>query len=186
MTTPTDVRARRHGTTRRPNKKLSLAIRNHDVSTSLKTQSPPALTGGLCSNLGVRKRLFAVAANRFDRATFHCLGAERDFLFSGRLFVNKRIAALIAAGKKRWGGFSTKITVNALLIGIKLSRNVWFPFVCFVSHGPQKRVIALIVSRRRTTHSHKTSVDPQSKPNPLLIRGDGLSSPKRTPILRVR
>jgi len=79
--------------------------------------------------------LFAVAADRFDRAAFHRFGAQRDFFLGSRLLVNEGIATLVIAREKRRGGFSAKITVNALLIGKKLSRNVWFPFVCFVGHG---------------------------------------------------
>lgn len=53
--------------------------------------------------------------------------------------MNEGIATLVVAREKRWGSFPAKITVNALLIGIKFSRNVRFPFVSFVGHGYVKK-----------------------------------------------
>jgi len=79
--------------------------------------------------------LFAVAADRFDRATFHRLSAKSDFFVSHGLLLHKGVATLVIAGKKSRGGFAAKIAVDALLVREEFSRNVRFPFVCFVGHG---------------------------------------------------
>src|SRR5947209_8289820 len=79
-------------------------------------------------------QLTAVVADRFDRAAFHRFLAKTLFLRRFRLLVNVRMSAVVVAFKVRRRRFTAKIAVDALIIDIKLSRNVLGIFVCSVSH----------------------------------------------------
>jgi hypothetical protein len=107
-----------------------------------KQKTSRAMPGGFQNDQSLRRSrlLVTVVADRFDRAAFKSFHAERNLVFSGRLFVNEGVAAFIVPGKKRRCRLATQVTVDALLIDKKLTRNVMFPFVCFIGHGaPQQK-----------------------------------------------
>ena len=79
--------------------------------------------------------LAAVTANRFYRATFHCLFAKAFFLGGLRLFINVRMAAIVIPFEVGRSGFPTKITVDTLVIDIKLTFNVLSVFVSYIGHN---------------------------------------------------
>lgn len=82
--------------------------------------------------------MVAVATDGFDRTALERFGAKRDFLIRRWLLMHEGITTFIITGEKCRGGLTAKITVDALLIGIKFSWNVWAPFVCFVCHVASK------------------------------------------------
>jgi hypothetical protein len=108
-------------------------------SAAATTLTPnPAVTGRrLRTNLG------AVAANCLDRATFHRLFAQRFFLGRFGLFINVGMAAVIITTEVRRSGFTAEVTVNALVIDIELSVDIFGVFICGVSHFSK-----LLVKRR--------------------------------------
>src|SRR6185503_862286 len=53
---------------------------------------------------------------------------------AGRLLVNVGVAAFIVALKKRRRGLAAQVAINALLIDVKLARDVLRPLVRFVRH----------------------------------------------------
>ncbi len=75
-----------------------------------------------------------VAADGFDRAAFHCFFAE-GFLF-GRLglFVDKGMTAVVVPLKVGGCGLAAKIAVDALVIDVESSLDVFGIFICDVSH----------------------------------------------------
>jgi hypothetical protein len=82
----------------------------------------------------VLRHLRAVAANGFDRATFHRLFAERFFLRRFRLLVYVGMPTIIVTTEVRGRGFTTKIAVDALVIDVELSLYVLGVFICGVGH----------------------------------------------------
>jgi hypothetical protein len=83
---------------------------------------------------GVWANLSAVVPDRFDRATFHRFLAKRFFLGALRLFVNVGVAAVVVAFVIRRRGLAAKITVDALIIDVVRTGNVFGVFVCCVGH----------------------------------------------------
>jgi hypothetical protein len=81
-----------------------------------------------------RGALRAVAADRFDRATFHRLFAERFFLGRFGLLVDEGMAAIVVALEVSRRRFPAEITVDALIIDIEFSLYVFGIFVCHVGH----------------------------------------------------
>src|SRR6266404_5677262 len=105
--------------------------------------SEPAMvsaTGGL-ADISMRRpqgdgyRLSAVAADRLDRAAFHRLLAERFFLGTFRLLVNEGVAAVVVAFVISGRGFPAKIAVDALVIDVVGTRDVFRIFICGISHN---------------------------------------------------
>ena len=80
------------------------------------------------------RRLPAVAADRFDRAAFHRFLAKRFFLGALRLFVNKGVAAVVVTFVICRGGLAAEIAIDALVIDVIRSGNVFGIFVCCVGH----------------------------------------------------
>ena len=78
--------------------------------------------------------LRAVAADRLDRATFHRLFAQSFFLGRFGLFINIGMAAVIVATEIRRSGFTAKVAIDALVIDIELSVDIFGIFICGVSH----------------------------------------------------
>jgi hypothetical protein len=78
--------------------------------------------------------LGAVIADRFDRATFLGFLAQRFLLRSLRLLEDERVAAVFVPGEIARRRFTAEIAVDALVIDVKLSRDVLGIFVCNVSH----------------------------------------------------
>jgi len=83
-----------------------------------------------------KSSILAVVADGFDRAAFEGFHALLDPFFGSRLFVDEGITAVLIAGKVVGRGFAAQITINALLVHVKLTRNVLGPFVCDVCHDP--------------------------------------------------
>src|SRR5436305_10028105 len=79
--------------------------------------------------------LTAIAADRFDRTAFHCLFAKRFFLRTFRLLINVGMAAVIIALEIGRLGFAAQIAVDALIIHVKLTLNVFGVFVSGVGHN---------------------------------------------------
>ena len=82
-----------------------------------------------------RRPLAAVVANRLYRAAFHCLFAKAFFLGRLRLLINVRMAAIVVAFEIGRRGFPAQIAVDALVIDIKLTLNVFSVFVSNVGHS---------------------------------------------------
>jgi len=76
----------------------------------------------------------AVAANCLDRATFHRLFTQGFFFRRFGLFINVGMAAVVIATEVRGSGFTAKIAVDALVIDIELSVDIFGVFICDVSH----------------------------------------------------
>ena len=83
--------------------------------------------------------LLAVVADGLNRAALKGFHAQRRIFFGLGLLVNEGVTTLIVTGEKRRGGLATKVTVDALLIDVELTRDVLLPFVCFVGHGLGKK-----------------------------------------------
>ena len=83
---------------------------------------------------GERTALRTVVADGFDRAAFFGFLAARFLLGIFGLLVNKRVTAVVTAFEIVRGGFAAQITVDALLIDVKLALDVLRPLVCFVGH----------------------------------------------------
>ena len=83
----------------------------------------------------LQKKLAAVAADRFDRATFHSLFAETLFLGRLGLLVNERVPAVIVAFEIRGRGFAAEIAVDALFIDVEFSGGVLGIFIGGVGHS---------------------------------------------------
>ena len=81
-----------------------------------------------------RTNLRAVAADCLDRATFHRLFAQGFFLGRFGLLINVGMAAVIVATEVRGSGFTAQVAVNALVIDIELSVDIFGIFICGVSH----------------------------------------------------
>ena len=80
-------------------------------------------------------RDLAVAAYGLDRATIHGLLAELLLLGSLRLFEDEAVAAVIIAFEVRRGRLTAEITIDALIIHVKLAPDVVAVFVCCVCHS---------------------------------------------------
>jgi hypothetical protein len=88
-----------------------------------------------------RAALSAVAADRFNRAAFHGLFAERFFFRSIGLLVNEGMSAVVVPFVIRRRSFPAEITVDALVIDVELPLYVFRILVCNVGHrfARQKR-----------------------------------------------
>ena len=76
-----------------------------------------------------------VAADRFDRTTFHRFLAESFFLGRFRLFVDKGMSAVVVPLEVRGRRFATKIAIDALIIDVEFPLYVFGIFVCDISHN---------------------------------------------------
>jgi len=81
-----------------------------------------------------RRNLCAVAPDCLDRATFHRLFAQGFFLGRFGLFINVGMATVIVATEVRGSGFTAKIAVDALVIDVELSVDIFGIFICSVGH----------------------------------------------------
>src|SRR2546423_1195514 len=79
--------------------------------------------------------LGAVAADRFDRATFHRFLAKTFFLGRFRLFVNVGVTAVVIALEIRRRSFPAQIAVDALFIDIEFAGGIFGIFVGGVGHN---------------------------------------------------
>src|SRR5438270_6503255 len=82
-----------------------------------------------------QETLSAVAADRFDRATFHRLFTKTFFLRRFRLFVNVGMAAVIVALEIRRRSFAAQIAVDALFVDIEFAGSIFGIFVGGVGHN---------------------------------------------------
>ena len=74
-------------------------------------------------------RAVPVAANRFDRASFHRFFAETFFVGRLWLLVHVGVAAVIVSFEIRGGRFAAQIAVDALIIDVEFARYVLGVFV---------------------------------------------------------
>ena len=79
--------------------------------------------------------LVAVVADRFDRAAFHRLLAERGFGVVFGLFENVAVTAVVVAGEIGGRRFATEIAVDALIIDEVSARHVFGIFVSEFGHN---------------------------------------------------
>ena len=79
-------------------------------------------------------RLRAVLPDGFNRATFHRFLAKPFFLGRLRLFINEGMAAVVVALEIGGRGLATEIAIDALIIDVKFSLDVFRIFVCSVGH----------------------------------------------------
>jgi hypothetical protein len=78
--------------------------------------------------------LIAVVADGFDRAAFLGLFALGLFLRCAGLLIDKRVAAVIVPFEIIGSGFATEVAVDALVIDVKFTRDVFRIPVCNISH----------------------------------------------------
>ena len=82
----------------------------------------------------IRSRsVFAIVADGFNRTSFHGFLAKRLLLRARRLLKHIGVAAVGAAREINGCGFPTQVTVNALVIDVKLSGHVFRVFIRNVS-----------------------------------------------------
>src|SRR2546430_10268118 len=79
--------------------------------------------------------LGAVAADRFDRATFHRFLAKTFFLGRFRLFVNVGVTAVVIALEIRGRSLAAQIAVDALFVDIEFAGGIFRIFVGGVGHN---------------------------------------------------
>ena len=77
---------------------------------------------------------FAIVADGFDRTSFHGFLAKRLLLRRGRLLKHIGVAAGVDARETSGCGFPAQVAVNALIIDVKLSRDVFRVFIRNVGH----------------------------------------------------
>ena len=77
----------------------------------------------------------AVATDGFDRAAFHGFFAERFFFWTLRLLVNVRMAAVVVPFKIRRRSLAAEVAVDALIVDVKLSFDIFGVFVSDISHS---------------------------------------------------
>ena len=78
--------------------------------------------------------LFSVAADGFNRATFHGFLALGFFIRSGRLFENVGITAVVVTREIARCRLAAQVAIDALVIDVVFSSDVFRVFVCDVSH----------------------------------------------------
>jgi hypothetical protein len=83
----------------------------------------------------LQKQLRAVVADRFDRATFHCLFTKTFFFGRLRLLVNVGMATVVVALEICRGSFPAQIAVDALFIDIEFAGSIFRIFVGNVGHN---------------------------------------------------
>ncbi len=76
----------------------------------------------------------AVIADRFDRATFHGFLAELLFFRSFGLLIDVGVTAIVVTGEVGRSGFPAQIAVDALVIDIKLTLNIFNVAIRDVCH----------------------------------------------------
>lgn len=91
-------------------------------------------------NRAPKKSLFAVVANGFDGATFHCLFAGVFFGFISWLFDHKRVAIILVHAEMIRGCQNAGVAGDALAIDIEAAWDVLIILVCFISHCPYKLI----------------------------------------------
>src|SRR2546426_2810829 len=72
----------------------------------------------------LQKKILAVVADGFDRATFHRFFAARFFFRILRLFVNVGMSTVIVAFEIRRRGFAAQIAIDTLVVDIKFPGDV--------------------------------------------------------------
>jgi hypothetical protein len=96
-----------------------------------KNKTPQASACGVLNENGFNS---GVIANRFNRTAFLGFFATGFFVRGGRLFVDEGIAAIVIAFEIVRGGFAAEIAVDALVVHVIFTGNVFRIFVCDVSH----------------------------------------------------
>jgi hypothetical protein len=90
--------------------------------------------------------LFAVVTDGLNRTALEGFHAKSDIIIGLGLLVNEGVTTLVVAAEKRRRGLAAEIAVDALLIDVKLTRSVLFPFVCFIGHGSGKKDEWIVLS----------------------------------------
>src|SRR5437868_4863555 len=76
----------------------------------------------------------AIVSDCLYRATFHGFLAQGLFFLNFRLLVNVRMPAVVIPLEVRGGRFPAEITIDALIVDVKLPLNVLSIFVSDVGH----------------------------------------------------
>ena len=98
--------------------------------------------------------LTAVVADGFNGAAFHRFFTLSFFLGCFRLLVNVGIPAVIIAGIVVRGGFTAKVTIDALIIDVILANDVFGISIRDVSH--KNRNSGVVWSWK---HKYQASID---------------------------
>jgi hypothetical protein len=96
-----------------------------------KRKAPPTGACGVLTGKGCKS---GIVANGFNWAAFLGFFATGFFFRSGRLLVDKGIAAIVIAFEIVRGGFAAQIAVNALIVHVVFAGNIFRIFVRNVSH----------------------------------------------------
>ena len=80
------------------------------------------------------KRLGAVVTDGLHRAPFHRFLAEPFLVRSLRLLVDERVTTVIVSFEIGWRSFAAQIAIDALIIDIKLPRDIFSVFVSGIGH----------------------------------------------------
>jgi hypothetical protein len=78
--------------------------------------------------------LGSVIADGFNGAAFFGFFATGFFFGRGRLFINKRIAAVVVAFEIIRRGLAAQIAINALVVHVVFARDIFGIFICNVCH----------------------------------------------------
>jgi len=82
----------------------------------------------------LQKKILAVVADRFDRATFHRFFAARFFLRILRLLVNVGMSTVIVALEICRRGFAAQIAIDTLVVDVKFPGDVFRVSIRRVCH----------------------------------------------------
>src|SRR5205807_4019951 len=78
--------------------------------------------------------LSAVVTDGFDGATFHRFLAKRFFLGRLGLLVNEGVSAVVVAFVIRRRGFPAEVAVDALIVDVEFTIDIFWIFICRVGH----------------------------------------------------
>lgn len=88
----------------------------------------------MVKNLEIRG-LFAVVADCLDRAAVHGFLAQLGFFVVLRLFVDVGMPTVVVSREVGGGRLPAKVAVDALIVDVKLSSDVFRILVRYISHG---------------------------------------------------
>lgn len=126
---------------------------------------------------GVGYTLFSIVSDGLYGTTFHCFFAHGFLLWRFGLLVDVRMASVVITLKICRSGFPAQITVDALIIHVKLACDVLSVSVCGISHSVvfvaicPKGVPAGLVEKVPRDDCRKRASD-----NPPNVQGCGLNS----------
>jgi hypothetical protein len=120
-------------------KPIKIAVDGRDISGVHESKPPcffrrTGVWGNLVKNLEIRG-LFAVVADCLDRAAVHGFLAQLGFFVVLRLFVDVGMPTVVVSREVGGGRLPAKVAVDALIVDVKLSSDVFRILVRYISHG---------------------------------------------------